>query len=64
MDAVQTPDLTSLIAASMEAFPSYYEALINNDPVQCLETKTTFDAIPKPTAILLDVCLFFPSYPT
>ena len=60
MDAVQTPDPIVLTVALIEAFSSYYEALINDDPVQCLETKTTFDACPKPTVIILDVGLFFP----
>ena len=63
MNAVQTPDIPTLIGTFIDAFPSYYEALINDDPVQCLETKTTFDACPKPTIIVLDVGLFFPSYP-
>ena len=63
MDGENRPDVGALLAAMMGAFPGYYENLINANPVQCFETKTTFDAISRPSAIILDVGLFFPSYP-
>ena len=46
------------VAAAIEAFPGHYGNLINAERVQCLETKTIFDAILKPTAIILDVGYF------
>jgi hypothetical protein len=38
-----------------QKFPGYFDKLVNCQPVQCLDTKKSFDVIRKPTAVVLDV---------
>ncbi|KAF8519861.1 hypothetical protein JB92DRAFT_2897379 [Gautieria morchelliformis] len=40
-----------------QKFPGYFDKLLNCKPVQCMETKRRFDAIRKPTAVVLDYFL-------
>ena len=38
-----------------QQFTVYYDKLLNSQPVQCLQTKKTINAVQKPTAVVLDV---------
>lgn len=42
-------------STSVPEFPGYYDKLVNSQPVQCFQTKKSFDAVQKPTAVVLDV---------
>jgi len=53
----QKLDFTSFFPLMLQAFPGYYDNLVNSKPVQCVETKMTFDPIRKPTSIILDFFL-------
>ncbi|KAF8518320.1 UDP-Glycosyltransferase/glycogen phosphorylase [Gautieria morchelliformis] len=50
-------DLGTLMPMIVQEFPGYYDKLVNCKPVQCLETNHTFEAIRKPTAVVLDFFL-------
>ncbi|KAF8490485.1 hypothetical protein JB92DRAFT_2835836 [Gautieria morchelliformis] len=47
-------DLAALVLMIVQDFPDYYDKLVNSKSVQCLETNHTFEAIRKPTAVVLD----------
>jgi hypothetical protein len=42
----------------MDEFAPAFDALWNGQPVKCLSTQRTFDALPRPTLAVLDVRLF------
>ena len=52
-------DPLELMPTIYQAFPRYYDKLINSKPIQCLEKNKPIDAILKPTAVVLDVRRFF-----
>ena len=53
----QNLSVAAMFPMMIKAFPGYYDNLLNFNPVQCLETKTTFHPIRKPDSIILDVCV-------
>ena len=57
----QYPNPIATLPSMTQAFPGYYDNLLNSKPVQCLETKTTFDAVRIPNSIILDVRVYFTS---
>jgi hypothetical protein len=51
-------DVLTLMPMILQEFPHYYDKLVKSKPVQCLETNHTFEAIRKPTVVVLDVSVF------
>ncbi|KAF8459776.1 UDP-Glycosyltransferase/glycogen phosphorylase [Gautieria morchelliformis] len=47
-------DIAALLPMIVQEFPDYYAKLVNSEPVQCLETNHTLEALRKPTAVVLD----------
>ena len=53
---VQPPaDVFEMMKALADAYPAAYQTLYEAKPVTCSVTGTTFDAIPAPCAVVLDV---------
>ena len=40
-----------------DAYPAIYQSLYEGKPITCTITGTTFDAVPAPCAVILDVSL-------
>ncbi|KAF8479891.1 UDP-Glycosyltransferase/glycogen phosphorylase [Gautieria morchelliformis] len=47
-------DGLALVPMVSQEFPDYYDKLVNCKPVRCLETNRIFEAIRKPTTVVLD----------
>ena len=45
-----------------DAYPAAYQTLYEAKPITCSTTSTTFDAVPAPCAVILDVSLPMPRY--
>ena len=50
-------DITDTISLFADAYPAAYQTLYEAKPITCSVTDTTFDAVPAPCAVILDVSL-------
>ena len=46
-----------MIEAFVEAYPAAYQTLYQAKPITCSETGTMFDALPAPSAVILDASM-------
>jgi hypothetical protein len=58
MSSESGPDMFKIIKALNDAYPIAYQTLYEAKPITCSVTGTTFDAVPAPSAAVLDVSLF------
>ena len=54
MNGIDPADGTKLLN---DAYPAAYQTLCQAKPITCFVTGTTFDAVPAPCAVVLDVSL-------
>ena len=50
-------DLMSGTSQFADAYPAAYQTLYEAKPITCSVTDTTFDAVPPPCVVILDVSL-------
>ena len=50
-------DLTNEVNVFADVYPAAYKTLYEAKPITCSATGTTFDAVPPPCAVILDVSL-------
>ena len=50
-------DLTNEVNVFADVYPAAYKTLYEAKPITCSATGTTFDAVPAPCAVILDVSL-------
>lgn len=48
-------NIFQLIQAFAEAYPPTFQTLYEARPITCMATGTTFEAIPAPRAVIMDV---------
>jgi hypothetical protein len=51
----QELDLFKVMGELIGAYPPVYQTLLEEKPITCAKTGTTFEAVPAPTAVIMDV---------
>ncbi|KAF9486599.1 UDP-Glycosyltransferase/glycogen phosphorylase [Pholiota conissans] len=50
----QEHDMFKVMKENIAAYPAAYQTLLEEKPITCVKTGTTFEAVPAPTAIVMD----------
>jgi hypothetical protein len=53
----QEPDMFKVMGEFIGAYAPAYQTLLQEKPITCAKTGSTFEAVPAPTAIIMDVSL-------
>lgn len=51
----QEPDMFKVLEEFVAAYPGAYQTLLQEKSITCAKTGKTYDAVPAPTAIVMDV---------
>ena len=51
-------DLSEPLSIWNQSYPAAYQTLCRGDPITCATSATTFDAVPCPSVIIMDVSNF------